>query len=96
MSENIKTPENENAAAKESGNAKKEQAEKKEFFLKRWGRGIKKWMQEHPMLNTAISAAGGAAVTAGVTKIGYDALNRRKERNDIPQENEYSPLDPNV
>lgn len=111
MSEKIKkTPEVENEEVEEEMEEKtssrkkmvkkpeKKDTEKKEGFIKRTGRKIKKGMQEHPFW----TAFGGAAIGSGATvAAGFGAKklmeNHRKKQNAsyIPSGNEND-LNPNM
>lgn len=68
---------------------------KKENIFKRAHNKVKGWMSDHPFISAGVSAGLGAAATVGACEVGKRAINRRNQRNYIPQEDDNS-LDPNL
>ncbi len=98
MSEKVTKPvEKDETTKKPVATAKKvaDKTEKKENFLKRAGKKVKKGMQEHPFWTAFGGAAVGSAATVGVGYAGKKLLNKRQAKNNvyIPEENT---LDPNA
>lgn len=98
MSEKVTKPvEKDETTKKPVATAKKvaDKTEKKENFLKRTSKKVKKGMQEHPFWTAFGGAAVGSAATVGVGYAGKKLLNKRQAKNNvyIPEENT---LDPNA
>lgn len=99
MSEKVTKPvEKDETTKKPVATAKKaadKTTEKKENFLKRAGKKVKKGMQEHPFWTAFGGAAVGSAATVGVGYAGKKLVNKHRQKNAyIPQENDT--LDPNL
>ena len=98
MSEKVtKTVEKDETTKKPAATAKKaaEKTDKKDNWVKRTGRKIKKGMSDHPFWTAFGGAAAGSAATVGIGYAGKKLLNKRRENRNvcIPDEN---PLDPNL
>ena len=90
----------EKTTRKTAGEAPKKEAkpvkEKKDNFIKRGFRKVKNAMSEHPFISSAVSATIGGAITAGAGYGAKKVIERHRERNCIPPQDNPSSLDPNV